>query len=493
MSAVTLRNLPEHDGALPPDAPEWIRDIDNPYLHGVYAPTTREVSASGLEVTGRLPHDLHGLYVRNGPNPVHAPPHRHHWFDGDAWLAAIRFERGEASFQSRWVHTKAFEMEREAGHAIWPGVLGPYDFTLPIGPIKDTANTDITWFRGRLLALWYDAGTPYAVDPLTLDTLGPEDFDGQLDQRLSAHSKPDERTGELLFFNYSHFEPWLGFGVIDAAGRMVHRTRVELPGPRLPHDIGFTERYVILHDLPFFHDVELLRDKGKRIATFREDMPSRFGVLPRDADGSEVRWFEAQAGYVLHVINAWEEGDEIVMDGFTSTNPLPRPDPEDGSLKAMLAYLRLEASMHRWRFNLGTGETREHPLDDTNAEFPIINNTRAGLPTRYSWSQVIPPARTLTFSGLMKFDSVTGRRQLFDYGPGVYGSEAAFAPRPGAVDEDDGYVTTFVTDTADWSSWCLVFDARDIAAGPLARVRIPQRLPAGFHATWVDGARLDRR
>ena len=57
--------------------------------------------------------------------------------------------------------------------------------------------------------------------------------------------------------------------------------------------------------------------------------------------------------------------------------------------------------------------------------------------------------------------------------------------------EDDGYLVTFVTDTHDWSSACLVFDARDVEAGPLAKVALPQRLPAGFHATWVDGVTID--
>ena len=109
-----------------------------------------------------------------------------------------------------------------------------------------------------------------------------------------------------------------------------------------------------------------------------------------------------------------------------------------------------------------------------------------GQKNRFAYLQAIPYEIPATFDALVKVDVETGATQRFEYGPGVYGSEAPFVRRPGSTDEDDGYVVTFTTDTRDWSSQCLVFDARDIAAGPLARVHIPHRIPAGFHATWMD-------
>ena len=165
----------------------------------------------------------------------------------------------------------------------------------------------------------------------------------------------------------------------------------------------------------------------------------------------------------------------------------------------MLAYMRLEANNYRWRFNLRTGEVREGPIDDLNTEFNKTNPLYHGREGRFAYHQRIPlhheGGLTLRFTGLVKYDNETGKRWQWDYGPGVFGSESVFAPRRGATAstaEDDGYVITLVTDSNTWQSDCLVFDARDIEAGPVARVRIPQRVPYGFHATWARGEDLWR-
>ena len=124
-------------GVAPPDAPGWIDGIDNPYLHGLFAPVVHEQTSEDLPVVGELPHDLFGAYFRNGPNPRHAPVDRYHWFDGDGLVQGIWFEEGRARYRSRHVETRAKAMEDQAGESIWPGVLGPFDFSLPLAPIKD--------------------------------------------------------------------------------------------------------------------------------------------------------------------------------------------------------------------------------------------------------------------------------------------------------------------------------------------------------------------
>ena len=82
---------------------------------------------------------------------------------------------------------------------------------------------------------------------------------------------------------------------------------------------------------------------------------------------------------------------------------------------------------------------------------------------------------------------VVAAGQHIVYGAGRIGGETVFVPRAGAKAEDDGYVVTLVTDSTDWSSHCLVFDATDVAAGPIVRVTLPQRVPGGFHASWAPG------
>lgn len=479
------------------DAPQWIYDLDNPYLHGVYAPTLDELSVDGLPVEGELPPDLVGGYFRNGPNPVYQPKNRYHPFDGDGMVHAVYFQDGKAAYRNRYVETQARQQERADGRSVSPGVMGPFDYSISPFGIKDTSNTDVFCYNGDLMTLWYNAGHPYRLDSRTLETRGYFDLQGRQQRRMSAHSKVDWSTGELLFFDYGDEPPFMTYGVADPAGKLLHEVAIDLPGPRLPHDIGFTTNYAILHDLPFFHDMDVLRQHKFRVLTFHRDIPTRFGIIPRRGQGSEVRWFECEPCYILHVTNCWEEGDWVVMDGCRSLNPMPDSQPGEGELASMLAYMRLEANAYRWRFNLKTGEVREGDIDDLNTEFNKSNPVFHGVKSKYSYHQRIPllheGGHTLRFTGLVKYNNDTGQHSQWDYGPGVFGSEAVFAPRPGAdrnSGEDDGYVITMVTDSRNWKSECLVFDATDITPGPICRVRLPHRVPFGFHAAWARGEDL---
>jgi carotenoid cleavage dioxygenase len=329
----------------------------------------------------------------------------------------------------------------------------------------------------------------HRLDPLTLETLGVEDLGGRLTIPLSAHSKTDPATGELIFFSYGDRPPYMQYGVLGADGTL-HQTEIDLPGPRRPHDLGVTERFSILHDFPVFFSEALFKKTGKRIPLFHPDVPTRYGVIPRHGVGADVRWFECEPCYMLHVVNCYEEGDWVVMIGCRTGDPSLKPDPQDGKLAAMLSGLKIHASLYRWRLNVVTGDVEEGPLDDLFAEFPTTTGAWLGRKKRYSYHQVIPHEIPATFEALVKYDLEQGTRERFDYGPGIYGSEAPFAPREGGVEEDDGYVVSFMTDVNDWSSSCWVFAANDIAAGPLAKVKLPQRVPAGFHATWIPAAEL---
>ena len=264
-----------------------------------------------------------------------------------------------------------------------------------------------------------------------------------------------------------------------------HRQRVDLLRAL---EKEYKHPIAILMDLPLFWDQALLA-RGVHKLRFHRDVPSRFAVLPRR--GSEVRWFEAEPTYIYHVVNAWEEGDEIVLDAFRVVDPLPQGDPADGPLARMLAVLRLDARLHRWRFDLRTGATREEPLGELNTEFPTIDASRQGVATRYAYSpRIAAGEKTLLFDAIVKYDTRTGRTWTHELGPGRFASEAPFAARPGARDEDDGWLVSFVHDAGRDRSELWVLDARDLAAPPVARVALPQRVPIGFHACWVGADRL---
>ena len=456
----------------------------NPYLQGLYAPVSEEVTALECAVSGEIPRDLHGAYVRNGPNPARAPTDLHHWFDGDGMLHGVYFENGKAEYRNRFVRTADHLADLEAGCGA-AGVLLPASRRRGAKVYKDTANTDVVMHGGRLLALWYISGTPVRLHPRTLETLGAESFRGDLPRHVSAHSKVDPRTGELVFFDYALYEPWMSFGVVNRDNVLANFQRVELPGPRLPHDMGLTENYVILHDLPVVFTEQGLRNKLWSIE--QRDQPARFGIVPRSGRGEEIRWFETDPCYIYHVVNAWEDGDEVVMHACRMVPSAMQPNHAYGPYAPMVVVLALRAVPVEWRMNLRTGAVRYRQLDDRFGEFPAINLEYTATENRYSYNVSMCPGELLKFDGLYKYDLESGACETYRYAPGVFGSEAAFAPRLGAKSEDDGYVVVFATDEATGRSEAQIIDAQHFAGGPVARVVLPARVPAGFHATWARG------
>ena len=452
----------------------------NPYLHGLYAPIGTEVSAEKLDVIGEIPKDLLGGYFRNGPNPKTPPKGMHHWFDGDGMIHGVWFENGAARYRNRYVETEDL---RAKGAGALNGIFEPArDAPGRKVHYRDTANTDLVFFDGKLLALWYISGQPVAVDAKTLETIRIENFGGKLPNNISAHSKVDPKTGELVFFDYALYESKMWTGTISPGGDLTQFQEIDLPGPRLPHDMGMTENYVILHDLPVVFTDAAIRNRMWQIHV--ADQPTRFGVVPRK--GGAAKWFEFSTCYVYHVINSWEEGDEVVMAACKMVPNGLKPNPEFGPYAAMADVLALRAQPFIWRMNMKTGEGREEQLDDALSEFPVVNCDFAGQKTKYSYHVVFDDCIEQRFSALLKYDLFSGKSERHNFPKGVYGSEPAFAPRIGASDEDDGYLITFTADM-NGQSEAHIIDARNFSAPPLARVKLPQRAPAGFHGTWAQG------
>ncbi|MEC9067306.1 MAG: carotenoid oxygenase family protein [Pseudomonadota bacterium] len=460
----------------------------NPYVQGFYAPQLEEVTATDLDVIGELPTDLWGAYVRNGPNPFKIPDVPHHWFDGEGMVHSIYFENGKAEYRNRYVLSDDNVADMKGSGADARGVLVPANRDRPDKVYKDTANTDLVMHNGQLMALWYISGTPVRLNARTLETVGNEDFGGKLPRNVSAHGKVDPETGEFLFFDYSLYEPWMSFGVVSADNELTHFAKIDLPGPRLPHDMGFTENYVILHDLPVVFTDSGIRNGMWQIRT--EQRGARFGVVPRNGTAKDVKWFETDPCYLYHVANSWEEGDEVVMVACRMTPNNFKPNPAHGQFGGMVNILALHAYAWEWRMNMKTGAITSRQLDDRLSEFPAINQAYAGRKTRWSYHVAMANEDLQRFEGLIKYDLETGAREEYLFGDQLGGSEPVFAPRADAKDEDDGYVITYVTHIESGASEVLILDAKKFSEGPIARIPLPARVPAGFHATWADGDKI---
>ena len=477
-------------------------DDDHPYRTGPWRPQTTEWDADDLTIVeGEIPRDLDGVYLRNTENPLHPALKAYHPFDGDGMLHVVGFRDGKVFYRNRFIRTDGFLAENEAGGPLWPGLAEPVELAKrdhgwgARGLMKDASSTDVIVHRGTALTSFYQCGDLYRLDPYSGATLGKEGFNGAFpfDWGVSAHPKVDAHTGELMFFNYSKQAPYMHYGVVDENNDLVHYVGVPLPGPRLPHDMAFTENYAVLNDFPLFWDPDLL-ERNAHVARFHRDMPSRFAVIPRRGQSCEVRWFEAEPTFVLHFTNAYEDGDEIVLDGFFQGDPEPADNGMGNKWQRAFRFLaldRMQARLHRWRFNLATGRVCEEHLSDSVTEFGMINAGYAGSRYRYTYAATGKPSWFL-FDGLVKHDVATGAEQRFAFPDGVYGSETAMAPRVGSVSEDDGYLVTLTIDMNADASYCLVFDAARVDDGPVCTLALPERISSGTHCTWAPGSELRR-
>lgn len=475
-----MRETEEADFLIKMNAETLNPTVPSPYLEGNFAPVRQEITNDDLKVIGELPADLSGIFVRNGPNPQFTPIGQYHWFDGDGMLHGVRIQDGKASYLNRYVQTRGFQIEREATRAIWSGLLEPMQFDNPHGPSKNTANTALVYHDHRLLATW-EGGAPHEIALPNLETVGEYTYNGKLSSAFTAHPKVDPETGEMMFFGYSLAQPpYLKYSVVSAQGELLRTVPIELPVGVMMHDFAITQNYSIFMDLPLVFDLKRLQ-KNETALAFDRNRPSRFGIIPRHGDSSEIRWFEGPPCYVFHTLNAYEEGDEVVLIACRMSHTMVlmdemKPHDPEGDT----------ARLHRWRFNLKTGEMKEEPLDEVPSDFPRINEQWMGRKTRYGYTAKLADRPSPLFDGIIKYDLERDRSSVHSFGPGRFGGEAVFVPRPQATAEDAGWLITFVYDEAQGTSELVIVDAQEIESEPVARVMIPQRVPYGFHGMWVD-------
>ncbi|MCQ4079467.1 carotenoid oxygenase family protein [Streptomyces sp. RB6PN25] len=431
------------------------------YLSGHLAPVAEEVDGHDLPVTGALPPELNGRYFRNGPNPSPGQDPGH-WFTGHGMLHGIRLHAGRARwYRNRWVRTAAL-----AGA---PG-RGP-DGRPDLSAV--TANTSVIRHGGRILAL-VENGLPYEVSD-ELDTRGAYDFDGRLTTAMTAHPKEDPVTGDLHFFGYSALAPFLTYHRATANGALVESREIPVGGPTMMHDFAITERHVVWLDLPVVFDRALLR-KGMPYR-WDDTYRARIGVMPQRGS-APVRWFEVDPGYVFHVGNAREDAEgRIILDAVrynreAFVNSWAAMGAA-GSPRAQNATGH--AQLHQWTLDPRSGRVSEQPLDDRRVEFPTLNETLVGRPSRYRYA--------VHGDGLVKYDLHSGAGRCYDAGPGQAPGEAVFVPTEDGGAEDDGWLLTIVSDRAGRGSALVVLDATDLTR--MASVDLPQRVPAGFHGNWL--------
>lgn len=441
-----------------PEAIAW-------HLQGNWAPVLDEIDAGPLAVTGEIPRELNGDYVRAGMNPRSG--HSDHWFAGTGMLHSVRLDEGRAQYRNRFVRTPYYEGDLNL-------MSGMFD------PAASPANTNIIRHAGHLLAL-EEAHLPWAVDS-DLNTLGAHTFGGKLNGSMTAHPRECPETGELLFFGYQFARaPYLTYYRVDATGVMVEAEPIDLPNPVMMHDWNITRNHVVFMDLPVVFDLTAAM-KGEPPLAFRRDAGARLGVMKRNGAGGEVRWFEINPCYVFHPVNAYEDGDTIVIHVCRQEQAMV------GGFDNLYGGEATTGRLWRWTIDLASGTVTEDQLDDAPADFPRVNDSRVGLKARWGYTASLnAKAPTLTLGQyLYKYDLSTGGRVTRDFGPDSRLGEPIFVARQGATAEDDGWILALAHDEAKDQSQMVILNAQDFDGAPAATITMPRRIPYGAHGNWMS-------
>lgn len=457
----------------------------NFFLDGNFAPIADERDAQDMEVRGSIPQDLAGHFLRVGPNPVHIfSEEAYHTFDGDGMIHAIEFAQGKARYRNRFVQTEGYKLEQERGDWVYKGMnsmLDPTPSRVPEGAPtnKNLANTAFAYHNNTLYAL-HEPSQPTVIKLPGLETEGVVDFNGKLKHPFTAHPKVDQSTGEMMTFGYAFQAPFVSYSVINKDGELVHSTPITIEKPVFMHDFAVSEKYSLFLDFPITLDIERAIAGGPALG-YEEEHGSRIGIMPRYGTDEDVRWFTVKPGVVVHTANAWDEDDTVVLQASRSKTA----DIIGAGTGAGDRLRDTQGQLYEWRINLATGDVQEGPISNEHCDFTRVNDNYACHKTRYVYAAVFNPERPFTFDGVMKHDNDSNTDVTYDYGPNRYGGEAVFAPKIDAGAEDDGYLVSFIHDESNNQSECLIIDAQNVAAGPVATIVMPFRVPYGFHAGWV--------
>ncbi len=466
------------------------------YTGGNYAPIHEEFTLENLEIEGQLPTDLNGSFVRNGSNPRFEPNPDYHWFLGDGMLHSFNLKNGKASYRNRYVRTAKYEAESLYQKSMFPLakkdnplllkamgmnffsflwnvlLMGDWD---RITNFFSVANTSVVRFAGKNYAL-VESSAPTGFSLPELETLAVEDFGCGFQTPFSAHPKFD--GDEMFSFGYRMFnKPYLRYYVVDKQHRLKLDIPIEIPYPVMMHDFVITKDYAVFPVYP------ALLQKGQGLSVkFKAELPSLIGFMPRYGPAEQIQWFELPSHYVYHFLNSHSEGRRVEITGI-KYNGLPLFSNE-GSQREIDTDLR--GIMTRFIFELDSKTWHEEPVDETtNVEFGRINERFSLQKNKLGYAAGFSE-NDESFNSIVRFDLEKNSSDRFTFDEGQALGEPVFAPRPGGTNEADGYLLNIVYDQKSDCSFLAVIDAARFADGPVAKVKLPHRVPFGFHGQWFE-------
>lgn len=414
------------------------------FLQDIFGPLSFECNINDCVVIGEIPQELNGTLYKVGPNPQYVFSANYHMYQWDGMVHKINFNHGIASYSNRWVRTKKFNEERAAHQAIYAGFRDKeLASQIKNGKVTDTVNTNVVFHAGNLLVL--NEGTaPYRISE-ELDTIGKYDFSSKLTTSMTAHPRICSKTQQLIMFSYLSRDingKTISYYVVDKLRDIIHQASIEVPYKCMMHDFAITEDYVIFPLFPLTLDIMRLFN-GEDFYQWEPKLGCYFGIMPRNGTSDDVIWFhQAEADLAIHIVNAYQENNLIIMDGCCSHN-IPEGangfDPENEQV--------FPAYITRWVFDLGTKQiVSKTKLDNVSSEFPKIDERYTGLKYNHIYTTLDfnPRLDRLEFNAIGRYDLQKGTKQIHDFGDRCFCLEPIFVPRHSNALEGDVFLLTYV-------------------------------------------------
>ncbi|GAB6844445.1 carotenoid cleavage dioxygenase [Methylorubrum rhodinum] len=469
-----VRAVAERGVALVAACNRWrLPRAPSPFTVGIHAPMREELTLTDLTVTGSIPAGLDGRYLKMGANPVRPAARAHEWFLGDGMVHGLALTDGRARwYRNRWI-----------GSRLAAAALGRPAAPGPRRGRNDTVNTNVVEIGGRAFAVVEAGSFPVALSE-TLEAQNYNPFDGTLAGSFSGHPHRDPLTAETHAIAYDG-AVWdsVRHVVLSPAGRVVRDVAIPVEHGPCIHDCALTARFAIVLDLPLTFSMRALLAGYRLPFRWNPSHRARVGLLPRHGTAAEIAWCDVEPCYVFHVANAFDEADgRVILD--------------------VIAYPRVFASagggfdepgrLERWTADPATRRVERRVIDPTPQEFPRIDERRFGQRHRYAYAVSVPPDGDPQLTGatqIYKHDCRTGERRVHDFGGDRVPGEFVFVPAAPDAGEDEGWLLGLVVDRGTETTDFAILDARAFEAPPVATIRLPHRIPPGFHGNWFPTRR----
>jgi len=416
----------------------------NPFLSGNFAPVQDESDYAELTVKGKIPEELNGVYMRNGPNPAFDPTSYTYPFDGDGMIHAIYLQQGRASYRNRYVKTKALQAEQQVGHAIYGGFAHP---VIPDFAKLGLEDSTVTRKNGAFIHiirhvnhyLAMSESQPAYEITRELVTLKEYCIDGAIPTPFGPHTRFDPATGDLFLICYQLTPPYLICFRIDAAGKLVNAVPIEKPYATMMHDFVLTKNYLIFVDCPAVLDITKRQNK-QNMLTWQPDLGTRIGIMSRHDSNQNIKWLQTDPFFVFHFANAYEQDEKIIIDYVRHASLEFGTSAKNNSWP----------TLHKLIINLDTHKIKNIQLDDQSVEFPRIHENYNSVPSQFTYTVARDLALLdnsesyFSFRHLIKYNTLTGKKKVHVFDNKYEVDEAVFSSSLNSKDEDDGYLMLYV-------------------------------------------------